>query len=74
MLNNSGAAMRKSIFARTYSGIVITVLLILVIAYAVTSIFAQTFYYADKLAKARKAMTEKVLAKDKALQEKLAAE
>ncbi len=50
--------MKKSIFARTYSGIIITVLLILVIAYAVTSIFAQSLYYANKIANARIASLE----------------
>lgn len=50
--------MKKSIFARTYTGIIVTVLLILLIAYAVTSIFAQNLYYSNKITNARMAALE----------------
>lgn len=47
--------MRKSIFTRTFVTILIAVLLILVAAYTVTSLFAESIYYSSKIAQAKEA-------------------
>ena len=50
--------MKKTIFSRTFSAIIIAVLLILIMAYTVTSVFAQNIYYANKMSHAQEVVSQ----------------